>query len=118
MIIADLSDDSQLDNLADNCPSLDGFVNNAGITETIMTPFIKRDKLMKVMETNTFAPILLTQRLLKKKKLTRGGSIVFTGSISGTCVCGGECTLFRFQGCNSWIREKCRSRLNGKGNTC
>jgi NAD(P)-dependent dehydrogenase (short-subunit alcohol dehydrogenase family) len=94
MIIADLSDDSQLDNLADNCPSLDGFVNNAGITETIMTPFIKRDKLMKVMETNTFAPILLTQRLLKKKKLTRGGSIVFTGSISGTCVCVGGNVLY------------------------
>jgi NAD(P)-dependent dehydrogenase (short-subunit alcohol dehydrogenase family) len=64
VIIADLSDDNQLDNLVDNCPSLDGLVNNAGITETIMTPFIKRDKLMKVMETNTFAPILLTQRLL------------------------------------------------------
>jgi NAD(P)-dependent dehydrogenase (short-subunit alcohol dehydrogenase family) len=94
MIVADITDDTQLDYLVECCPSLDGLVNNAGITETLMTQFIKRDKLMKVMETNTFAPILLTQRLLKKKKLTSGGSIVFTGSISGTSVCGGGNALY------------------------
>jgi NAD(P)-dependent dehydrogenase (short-subunit alcohol dehydrogenase family) len=94
MLIADLSEDSQIDILVDGCPSLDGIVNNAGITETLMTPFIKREKLMKVLETNTIAPILLTQRLLKKKKISRGGSIVFTGSISGTCVCVGGNVLY------------------------
>jgi NAD(P)-dependent dehydrogenase (short-subunit alcohol dehydrogenase family) len=94
MVIADLSDDAQLDILVEDCPSLDGLVNNAGITETLMTPFIKREKLMKVLETNTIAPILLTQRLLKKKKISRCGSIVFTGSISGTCVCGGGNVLY------------------------
>jgi NAD(P)-dependent dehydrogenase (short-subunit alcohol dehydrogenase family) len=94
MLIADLSDDNQIDNLVDECPSLDGLVNNAGITETLMTPFIKREKLMKVLETNTIAPILLTQRLLKKKKLIRGGSVVFTGSISGTTICAGGNALY------------------------
>jgi NAD(P)-dependent dehydrogenase (short-subunit alcohol dehydrogenase family) len=94
MLIADLSEDNQIDILVDGCPSLDGLVNNAGITETLMTPFIKREKLMKVLETNTIAPILLTQRLLKKKRISRGGSIVFTGSISGTCVCVGGNVLY------------------------
>jgi NAD(P)-dependent dehydrogenase (short-subunit alcohol dehydrogenase family) len=32
--------------------------------------------------------------LLKKKKISRGGSIVFTGSISGTCVCVGGNVLY------------------------
>lgn len=50
-----------------------------------MTPtlFISRDKLMQVLEVNTVAPILLTQMLLKKKKLGKGSSIVVTDSISG-----------------------------------
>jgi NAD(P)-dependent dehydrogenase (short-subunit alcohol dehydrogenase family) len=94
MLIADLSEDNQIDILVDGCPSLDGLVNNAGITETLMTPFIKREKLMKVLETNTVAPIVLTQRLLKKKKISRGGSIVFTGSISGTTVGVGGNVLY------------------------
>jgi NAD(P)-dependent dehydrogenase (short-subunit alcohol dehydrogenase family) len=94
MIIADLSDEAQLDLLVDGCPPLDGLVNNAGITETLMTPFIKRAKLMKVLETNTIAPILLTQRLLKKKIISRGGSIVFTGSISGPYVAVGGNAIY------------------------
>ena len=52
--------------------------------ETLPTQFIKREKLEKVLEINTIAPILLTQKLLKNKKITTGGSIVFTCSISGT----------------------------------
>jgi NAD(P)-dependent dehydrogenase (short-subunit alcohol dehydrogenase family) len=49
---------------------------------------------MKVLETNTIAPILLTQRLLKKKKITRGGSIVFTGSVSGPYVAVGGNAIY------------------------
>ena len=83
MIVADLSNEESLANLVGQCPSLDGLVNNAG--STIMTPtqFISRDKLMQVLEVNTIAPILLTQMLLKKKKLGKGCSIVVTDSISG-----------------------------------
>lgn len=93
-IIADLSDEQQLDTLIEQLPILHGLVNNAGITETVLTPFIKREKLMRIFETNTFAPILLTQKIIKKKKMSKGGSIVFTGSISGTCVCGGGNVLY------------------------
>ena len=83
MIVSDLSNEESLANLVEQCPSLDGLVNNAG--STIMTPtqFISRDKLIQVLEVNTIAPILLTQMLLKKKKLGKGSSIVVTDSISG-----------------------------------
>lgn len=83
MIVADLSNEESLANLVEQCPSLDGLVNNAGSTIMIPTQFISRDKLMQVLEVNTIAPILLTQMLLKKKKLGKGSSIVVTDSISG-----------------------------------
>lgn len=89
-IVADIASDEQIDALVERLPTLHGLVNNAGITETCPTQFVKRDKLEKVMEVNTIAPILLTQKILKKKKIGKGGSIVFTCSISGTCVWGGE----------------------------
>lgn len=94
LIVADLTKEEELDALAEQLPTLHGLVNNAGITETVLTPFVKRDKMMNVFETNTFAPILLTQKIIKKKKIGKGGSIVFTGSISGTCVCGGGNVLY------------------------
>lgn len=94
MIVADIVNDDQIDYLVDQIPAINGLVNNAGITETCPTQFIKRDKLNRVMEVNTIAPILLTQRILKKKKLGKGGSIVFTCSISGTCVCVGGNVLY------------------------
>lgn len=93
-IVADIASDEQIDALVEQLPTLHGLVNNAGITETCPTQFIKRDKLEKVMEVNTIAPILLTQKILKKKKIGKGGSIVFTCSISGTCVCGGGNVLY------------------------
>lgn len=94
MIVADIANDDQIDYLVDQIPAINGLVNNAGITETCPTQFIKREKLNRVMEVNTIAPILLTQRILKKKKLGKGGSIVFTCSISGTCVCVGGNVLY------------------------
>lgn len=83
MIVADLTNEESLAVLVDQCPSIDGLVNNAGSTIMLPTQFISRDKLMQVLEVNTIAPILLTQQLLKKKKLRKNASIVVTDSISG-----------------------------------
>lgn len=82
-IIADLATDEGIDCIVTQCPQLDGLVNNAGSTLMLPTQFISRDKLMSVLEVNTIAPILLTQKLLKAKKVGKGASIVFTDSISG-----------------------------------
>lgn len=87
-IIADLSVDENINQLVEQCPHLDGLVNNAGLNKTMTTQFITRDKLSGLMEVNTIAPILLFQRLLKAKKLVNGSSVVFTGSISGLCCAG------------------------------
>ena len=82
-IIADLATDEGIDIIVSHCPQLDGLVNNAGGTLMLPTQFVTRKKLMSVLEVNTIAPILLTQKLIKTKKLGKGTSIVFTDSISG-----------------------------------
>lgn len=84
--VADLTDERQMEHLVEQLPLLHGLVNNAGMTETVPIPFIRRDKLNGILEINTIAPILLTQKILKAKKIGKGGSIVFTCSISGTSV--------------------------------
>ena len=83
MILADLSNDDDISRIVEESPVLDGLVNNAGLTITATTQFISREKLTSVLDVNTIAPILLFQRLLKKKKIQRGCSVVFTSSISG-----------------------------------
>lgn len=82
-IVADLSTEEGVNVLVDQCPQIDGLVNNAGSTIMVPTQFISREKLMQVLEVNTVAPIMLTQQLLKKKKLGKGASVVITDSISG-----------------------------------
>jgi NAD(P)-dependent dehydrogenase (short-subunit alcohol dehydrogenase family) len=81
--IADLTDNDSLANLVDFLPALDGCVNNAGINRSLPIQFISFPDLNELFGTNTFAPILLTQLLVKKKKLKKGCSVVFTSSIAG-----------------------------------
>ena len=88
IIIADLATDKGIQYLVDNCPKLDGLVNNAGYTHTMLTNFINREALNQQLEVNTIAPILIFQRLLKAKKIGNGASVVFTSSISGLCCAG------------------------------
>lgn len=81
-IIADLSTQEGIDTLAEQAPILDGVVNNAGTGKTKPIAFIKQDDLDLVFQTNTFAPILVIKALLKKKKIARGASLVFTSSVA------------------------------------
>jgi len=79
-IIADLTNAEDLDNLVANAPILDGLVNNAGISFTKPIGFIKKEDIQKVYESNLYAPMILTNNLLKKKKLAKGASVVFMSS--------------------------------------
>lgn len=83
VFIADMSDESDIERLADSLPKLDGVVNNAGMVKTMPVQFINREDFESVLGVNAVAPVLLTQKLLKKKKITKGGSIVFTSSVAG-----------------------------------
>lgn len=93
-ISADLITEEEVNLLVEQVPKLDGLVNNAGITDTCLTQFITKIQLDNVLNINTIAPILLTQKLVKEKKISKGGSIVFTSSISGTSVSVAGNTLY------------------------
>lgn len=88
MIIADLSKADEIDNLVAQLPEINGLVNNAGKTITVPSNFITNDKLEDIVSVNMTAPILLFSKLLKKKKLLKSSSIVFTSSINGTYIGG------------------------------
>lgn len=81
-IVADLTNQENIENLVSQISALDGLVNNAGLGRNKPIGFIKMDDLEYVYQTNVFACILLTKSLLKKKKINKGGSLVFTSSIS------------------------------------
>ncbi|MBQ9362755.1 MAG: SDR family oxidoreductase [Bacteroidaceae bacterium] len=80
---ADLTNAEELKALVDACPALDGFVCNAGVMKLTLTQFITEEELTRIQRINLNAPILLTRTLLKKKKISKGGSIVFTASAAG-----------------------------------
>lgn len=83
MIICDLVDENAIETLVQEVPHIDGLVNNAGYQEYLPVPFIKKGKLEAIMSVNTIAPIILLQKLLRAKKITKGASVVFTSSLAG-----------------------------------
>lgn len=86
MFIAELSTEDGIYGLADNLPIIDGVSLNAGIVKTLPVKFINQNALSEVLNVNMIGPVLLTQRLLKKKKLHKGSSVVFTSSIGGVMI--------------------------------
>lgn len=80
--LCDLNNPEELECLMESLPVLDGIVLNAGCNRRMLCQFIKQDYLKLLMETNLMSPILLIKSLLKKKKIQRGGSVVFTSSIA------------------------------------
>lgn len=82
-IIADLCIKEDVNKIIDEVEKIDGIVNNAGISKTLPFQFIHSDDLMAVFNVNFFAPIYITQQLVKKKKFSKNASIVFVSSIDG-----------------------------------
>ena len=93
-IVADLANEEQMDRLVAEMPIIDGLVNNAGFNVMQLVPFIKDEDLTKVMRVNLEAPILLTHKVVKKKKIAKESSIVFTSSIAGKGVCSAGNSLY------------------------
>lgn len=80
--LADLSSTSDMQQLTDALPVLDGIILNAGVVEYLPVKMISEKKLRGVFSVNFDANVLLIQQLLKKKKIAGGASIVFISSVS------------------------------------
>lgn len=79
---ADLCDTNDINSLVDSIPEIDGLVLCAGIIKTLPVKNINDDAINDIFNTNIISNIKLCNRLLKKRKLNKGGSVVFISSVS------------------------------------
>lgn len=84
MICADLTISSEIKELANCLPNIDGIVYAAGINTKTPVKFISEEKIDAIMKTNYYAPLMLIQSVLKLRKLQKEGSIVLISSIAST----------------------------------
>ena len=83
MVVANLTDNDDLQRLVDALPKLEGVVCNAGIIKTILAQFAEKSDIERILNINTIAPIYLTKLLLENKKIKKEASIVYTSSMGG-----------------------------------
>lgn len=81
-ISCDLSSKDDLDALVDTLEPLDGIVLNAGAVKLAPIAFINDATVDELFEVNVQSSIRLVQRLVRKKKIKKGASLVFISSIS------------------------------------
>ena len=82
VLMGDLTSQDDIKRIVAALPELDGVVYNAGVAITVPLAYIKDEDLYRVFETNLFATMQLNKALLRKKKINKSASIVFTSSIS------------------------------------
>jgi len=86
LFLGDLNNEINMDVLIELLPQLDGVVLSAGIIQTLPLKFLNADNLSEVMKTNFQTPIILIQKLIKKKLIKNKASIVFISSIAGNLI--------------------------------
>lgn len=83
IIPADLTVEAQVQGLLEKVPAVDGVACCAGVAEMKPFAFVTEEDVEQVFKTNCFAPVMLVNKLLKAKKLNKGGSVVFVSSVDG-----------------------------------
>ena len=71
LFVADLTDEDKQAELVKSLPELDGLVSNAGISKVLPIQFLNTQDMDKIMSINAYAPMYLTQKLFKKKKIKK-----------------------------------------------
>lgn len=83
MILADLTNQSDVERLVGEISAIQCLVLCAGKGMTSPFPFSTREKYDEIFDINFFAPVELLRLLVKKKKLGKESSVVFVSSIGG-----------------------------------
>lgn len=65
---------------------LDGLVCCAGIVDSKLFQFVDRESIFNVMNINFVAPLCLTNKIIKTKKINKDASIVYISSINGNLI--------------------------------
>ena len=117
-IVADLSNEQEIDQLVLKIPIVNGVVNSAGFNIVKLLPFIKASDLNEMIKLNLEAPILLTNQIVKNKKIKRDSSIVFVSSIGKFIVAIGNCMYSATKGGLSAFMKNAALDLAGKKIRC
>ena len=83
MILAELTNQEDVERLVGVVTALKGIVLCAGKGMTTPFPFSTRDKYDEIFDVNFFAPVELLRLLVKKKKLEKESSVVIVSSVGG-----------------------------------
>lgn len=81
--ITNLANEKDCAYLVENLPVLNGIVHSAGITELNPFQYIKKEDLENIFSVNFISPAMMTNAIIRNKKLNKESSIVFISSISG-----------------------------------
>ena len=68
----DLTDEAQVQALIEAIPTIDGMACCAGVANMNPFAFVSQEELERIFQNNCFAPVMLVNRLLKAKKLSKG----------------------------------------------
>lgn len=82
-IIGNIVNTEALDEIVNALPVLDGWSNNLSMSTTMLTKFVNSSIIQQMENVNVHVPVLLLQKLVKRKKLNNPASVVFTSSVSG-----------------------------------
>ncbi len=80
LIIADLTDEGQINALVEQLPPLNGVVHSAGISMLMPAKFIDKEDFTDIFNINVVSVILLNKYLISHKKLQVGVAFVFISS--------------------------------------
>lgn len=81
-IVCDLSEESNITELVKQLPLLDGVIFCAGVIEYNPVKFINSTKIKNTFSVNFDSQVILTQQLIKLKKLKPQSSLVYISSIA------------------------------------
>jgi NAD(P)-dependent dehydrogenase (short-subunit alcohol dehydrogenase family) len=84
IIVVDLANEDAIADVVNAIEQpLNGVVQCAGFVITKPFQFISAKDIDAIMDVNYKAPVMLSQKLLKGRKISKGASVVFISSISG-----------------------------------
>lgn len=83
-ILADLTNQEELESLVNSVDKIDGLVLCAGRSRSLPILFSTREKFDEIYNVNFFSPVELLRLLAKKKRLAQNSSVVILVSIGGT----------------------------------
>lgn len=83
MLVCDLADSENVKELVAQAPQIDGLICNAGTNVMSPIQFMRDVDVKRIFQVNTISPMMILKEFSKKKKLRKGGSVVFTSSMAG-----------------------------------